>query len=71
MATTPNISMLFLSNHLKGYVPDGKQLGIAWNKFPCGINQVTEVKVNHNGKIRYKRPNVWDKHTGLAAIYNF
>ena len=30
-----------LSKHLKGYVPDARQIGIACNKFPTGIDQLT------------------------------
>ena len=47
IATTPQDTVLFFSNHLKGFVPDGMQLGIACNKFPSGIDQFIEVKVIH------------------------
>ena len=33
MAVTPSESMPILNKHLKGYVLDGRQLGIACNKF--------------------------------------
>jgi hypothetical protein len=36
MAATPNELVPILSKHLKGYVIDGRQLGIASNKFPGG-----------------------------------
>ena len=38
MAVTPNDIVPILSKHLRGYVPDGRQLGIANNKFPGGID---------------------------------
>jgi len=53
MSITPIESMPILIKHLKGYVPNVRQLGIACNKFPCGIDQFTEVKVLHNGALHY------------------
>jgi hypothetical protein len=41
MAISPLDTVSIMSKHLKGYVPDGWQLGIACNKFPGGIEQVT------------------------------
>jgi hypothetical protein len=41
MAILQHNIMTILSKHLKGYVPDGRQLGIACNKFPGGIDQFT------------------------------
>jgi hypothetical protein len=49
MAISTVISVPILSKQLKGYVPDGRRLGIANNKFPAGIDQFTEVKVIHIG----------------------
>ncbi len=39
MAISQQNSLPILNNALKGYVPDGRQLGIACNKFPGGIDQ--------------------------------
>ncbi len=47
-----------LIKHLKRYVPDGRQTGIACGKHPAGVDQFTEVKIIHIGTIEYKRPNV-------------
>ena len=51
MAVTPSESVPILCKHLKGYVTDGRQLGITCNKFLDGIGQFTEVKVIHNGTL--------------------
>ena len=56
--------MPILNKHLKGYVSDGRQLGIACNKFPGGIDQFTEVKVIHSGTLQYMRPDVRDDQQG-------
>ena len=71
MAITPIDSGPILSKHLKGYVPDGQQLGIVCNRFPRGIDQLTEVKVIHNGKVQYKRPDVRDDQHGSTAVNKF
>ena len=60
MVDTPNESVPILSMHLKGYVPNGMKLGIACNKLQGGIDHVTEVKVIHNGKVKYRRTDVRD-----------
>ena len=60
MAGTPNESMQILIKHLRGYVPYGRQLGITNNKFPCGIDQFTEVKVIHSVTVQFKRLGVRD-----------
>ena len=39
MPVTPNESVPILNKHLKGYVPNGRQLGIACNKFSGGIDR--------------------------------
>ncbi len=46
-------SLPLLSKHLKGYVPDGRQINIDCNKFPAGNDQITETKVihAHNGTL--------------------
>ena len=38
MAVTPNDSVPILNKHLKGYVPNGRKLGIASKKFPDDID---------------------------------
>ncbi len=43
--------MPLLTKHLKGYVPDGSQTGIADNKHAAGVDQFSEVKVISNGTI--------------------
>jgi hypothetical protein len=60
-----------LSRHLKGYVPDGRQTGIACNKYPAGIDQYTKTKVIHNGTVHYMRPVVRDNNLGVAAVSKF
>ena len=50
-AITPDESVPLLNKHLKGYVPDGRQIGIACGKHPAGVDQFTEVKVIHSGTI--------------------
>ena len=45
------MSLPLLSKNLKGYVPDGHETGIACGKYPAGVNQITEVKVIHNGTV--------------------
>ncbi len=52
--------MPLLSKNLKGYVPDGRQTGIANIKYPAGVNQFTEVKVIHNGAVQYNKTDVRD-----------
>jgi hypothetical protein len=37
-AITPNDSVPLLSKHLKGYVPDERQTGIACGKHPAGVD---------------------------------
>ncbi len=48
MAILPQNTVPILNKHLKGYVPDGRQMGITCNKFPGEIDQFTEVKVIHS-----------------------
>jgi hypothetical protein len=71
MVITPNDTVPILSKHLKGYVPDGRLLGIANNKFLGGIDQFTEVKVVHNGTIHYIRPGVRDEQQGSTQVNKF
>ena len=71
MAITPNELVLVMSKHLKRYVPDRRQLGIACNKVLGGIDQFTEFKVIHGGTVQYKRPNVQDDHKGSVAVNKF
>ena len=59
-AIIPYRSMPLLNKHLKGYVPDRRQTGIARSKQPASVDQLTEVKVIHNGAVRYIRPDVKD-----------
>ena len=68
MVVTPGESVPILNKHLKGYVPDGRQLGIACNKFPSGIYQFMEVKVIHNSIVHYMRPDVRDNQQGSAVV---
>ena len=70
-AINPVQSMPLLSKHLKGYVPDGHQTGIANGKYPAGINQFTEVKVIHSGTVQYNRKEVRDDPQGSAAVNKF
>jgi hypothetical protein len=60
--------MPLLGKQLRGYVPDGRQTGIASNKRPAGVDQFTEVKVTHSGAVQYKRPYVRDNPRGSAAV---
>jgi hypothetical protein len=39
MVITPSGLVPILSKHLKGYVPNGRQLGVACNKFLGGIDE--------------------------------
>jgi hypothetical protein len=64
-------SVPLLSKHLKGYVPDGHQTGIACRKYPVGVNQFTEVKVIHNGTVQYRRLEVGDDAQGAVAVNAF
>ena len=64
MAITPNDIVPILNKHLRGDVPDGRQLWIAINKFPGGIDQFTEVKVIHNVTVHYRRHGVRDEQHG-------
>ena len=60
-----------LIKHLKGYVPDGRQTGIACGKYQARVDQFTEVKIIHNGTIQHMRPNVTNNHGGSTAINMF
>ena len=40
-AVANNVFLPLLSKHLKGYVPDDRQTGVAYNEFPAGIDQFT------------------------------
>ena len=51
MAIAPENTVPILNKNLMGYIPDGRQLGIACGKLPEGIDQFTEVKVIHNGTV--------------------
>jgi hypothetical protein len=59
------------SKHLKGYVPDRHQTGIANGKYSAGVNQFTEVKVIHSGAVQYKRPEFKDDQQGAAKVNKF
>jgi len=71
MAVTPSESVAILIKHLRGYVPNGKQLGIASNKFPDEIDEFIEVKGIYNGKVQHMRPSVRDDRQGSTAINKF
>jgi len=71
MVISPENIVPILNKNLKGYLPDGRQLGIACGKFPAGIDPLTEVKVIHNGTIQYMRPNVRDDSRGGAAVEKY
>ena len=71
MAVTPNDIVPILCKHLRGCVPDRRQLGIVINKFPGGIEQFTEVKVIHNGTVHYMRPDVRNEQQGSSAVDKF
>jgi hypothetical protein len=70
-AIIPDNSVPLLSKHLRGYVPDGRQTGIACGKYPAGVDQYTEVKVIHSGTIQYDRPDVRNNPGGSAAVNKF
>ncbi len=70
-AINPAQFVPLLSKHVKGYVPDGHQMGIANGKYPAGENQFTEVKVIHNGTMQYRRPKVRDDKHGSSAVKKF
>ena len=63
-AINPAQFVPLLSNHLKGYVTDGHQTGIACGKYPAGMNEFTEVKVVHSGTVQYTRLEVRDDAQG-------
>ena len=71
MAISTENMVPILSKHSRGYVPDERQMGIACNKFPGGIDQFTEVKVIHIGTVRYRRVDVRDDPSGAAAVNKF
>ena len=71
MAVTTNDSVPILSKHLRGYVPDRRQLRIAGDKFPGGIDQLTENKVIHNGTVHSLRHGVRNEQQGTTAVNNF
>ena len=50
-AIIPDHSMPLIGKHIKGYVPDGRQTGIASSKYPAGVDQFTEVKIIHSVEI--------------------
>jgi hypothetical protein len=70
-AISPDNSVPLLSKHLKGYVPDGRQMGIANGKYPAGVDQYTEVKIIHSGTVQYSRPEVRDNPGGSAAVNKY
>ena len=70
-AITLDDSLPLLNKHLKGYVPDGRETGIACGKQPAGVDQFTEVKVIHNGTIQYRRPEVKDNLVGSTVVNKF
>ena len=45
-AITPNYSVPLLSKHFKGYVPDGRQTGIACGKYPDRSGSIYGGKIN-------------------------
>jgi hypothetical protein len=57
-AINPDFAVPLLGKHLRGYVPDGRQTGVASSKRPAGVDQFTEVKVIHSGAVQYRRPDV-------------
>jgi hypothetical protein len=50
-AIIPDSNMPLINKHLKVYVPDGSQTGIASSKHPTRVDQFTEIKVIHNGTV--------------------
>jgi len=70
-AIQPDNAMPLLGKQLKGYVPDGRQTGIASNKRPARADQFTEVKVIHNGAVLYRRLEVRDNPRRSAAVNKF
>ncbi len=70
-AINPAQFVPLLSRNLKGYVPDGHQIGIACGKYPAGVNQFTEVEVIHIGAVQYRRHAVRDDPQGAAAVNAF
>jgi hypothetical protein len=67
-AIQPDTAMPLLGKQLKGYVPDGRQTGIARSKRPARVDQFTEVKVIHGGAVMYRRPQVRDNPRESAAV---
>ena len=67
----PDDHVPVVSKHLRGYVPDGRQTGIACGKYPAGVDQYTEVKIIHSGTIQYNRPDVRNNPRGSAAVNKF
>ncbi len=63
--------MPLLSRNLKGYVPDGRQTGIANNKYPAGVNQFTKDKVIHSGAVQYNKTDVIDDSGGAVAANKY
>ena len=70
-AVNPSQNVPLLSKNLRGYVPDGRQTGIANSKYPAGVNQFTKVKVIHSGAVQYNRTEVRDNPEGAAAANLF
>jgi len=66
-AIHPDSAMSLLGKQLRGYVPDGRQTGIASSKRPARVDQFTKIKVIHGGAVQYRRPDVTDNPRGLAA----
>jgi len=62
---------LLTSKQHKGYVPNGRYVGIATSKHPTGVDQCIEVKVIHNRCVKYGRPEVRDNHKEIAAVQYF
>jgi hypothetical protein len=70
-AVQPTNQVPLLNKQLKGYVPDGRQPGIASARHLGGVDQFTEVKVIHNGSVQYNRVDFRDDPSGAIAVNTF
>jgi hypothetical protein len=70
-AIVPDNYVPLLSKHLKGYVPDGQQTGIACGKYPARVDQYTEIKIIHSVTVKYNRPDVKNNPGGSTAVNKF
>jgi len=63
--------MSLLGKQLRGYVPDGRETGIASSKRHAEVDQFTEVKVIYSGALQYRRIDIRDNPRGSATVNKF